>query len=115
MVEHTGLAWDRTEAGLEEWRKGMKKLASLPHLFLKISELGLAGSAWDYDLNRVVVREALELFGFERSMFGSNFPVAGLRIGYFQQVCAITHMIQDCSKNERDLLFHGTAKQFYRL
>ena len=73
------------------------------------------GSAWDYDLNRVVVREALELFGFERSMFGSNFPVAGLRIGYFQQVCAITHMIQDCSKNERDLLFHDTAKQFYRL
>ena len=115
VVEHTGLAWDRTEAGLEEWRKGMKKLASLPHLFLKISELGLAGSAWDYDLNRVIVREALELFGFKRSMFGSNFPVAGLRIGYFQQVCAITHMIQDCSKNERDLLFHDTAKQFYRL
>ena len=83
--------------------------------FLKISELGLAGSAWDYNLNRVVVREALELFGFERSMFSSNFPVAGLRIGYFQQVCAITHMIQDCSKNERDLLFHDTAKQFYRL
>ena len=48
-------------------------------------------------------------------MFGSNFPVAGLRIGYFLKVCAITHMIQDYSKNERDLLFNGTAKQFYRL
>jgi len=60
VVEHTGLAWYRTEAGLEEWRKGMKKLTSLPHLFLKISELGLAGSARDYDLNRVLVREALE-------------------------------------------------------
>ena len=93
----------------------MKKLASLPHLFLKISELGLADSPWDYDLNRRVVREALELFGFERSMFGSNFPVAGLRIGFLEQVCAITHMIQDCSRNERNALFHNTAQRFYRL
>ena len=93
----------------------MKNLAALPHLFLKISELGLASSPWDYDLNRVVVREALEIFGFEKSMFGSNFPVAGLRISFFEQVCAITHMIQDCSKNERDALFHDTANKFYHL
>ncbi|MDP6463618.1 MAG: amidohydrolase family protein [SAR324 cluster bacterium] len=115
VVEHTGLAWDRSEEALEEWRSGMSMLAELPHLFLKISELGLADSPWDYDLNLRVVREALELFGFERSMFGSNFPVAGLRIGFLEQVCAISHMIQDCSKTELDALFHDTAKQFYRL
>ena len=115
VVEHTGLAWDRDDAGLAEWRRGMTALASMPHVHLKISELGLAGAPWDYDDNRRLVREAIEIFGFERCMFASNFPVAGLRIGYVEQVSAIAHMIGDCSKSERDALFHDTAKRFYLL
>ena len=115
VVEHTGLAWDRSEEGLAEWRRGMTALAAQDHVYLKISELGLAGAAWDYDDNRRVVRQAIEIFGFDRCMFASNFPVAGLRIGYVAQVCAIAQMIADCSRAERDALFHDTAKRFYRL
>lgn len=115
VVEHTGLAWDRSEGGLAEWRRGMTALAAQEHVHLKISELGLAGAAWDYHDNRRVVRQAIEIFGFSRCMFASNFPVAGLRISYVDQVSAIAHMIQDCSKSERAALFHDTAKGFYRL
>ena len=115
VVEHTGLAWDRSEAGLEEWRRGMTALAAMEHVHLKISELGLAGAPWDYDDNCRVVRAAIGIFGFERCMFASNFPVAGLRIGYVAQVSAIAHMIRDCSTTERAALFHDTAKRFYRL
>ncbi len=115
VTEHTGLAWDRNEAGLAEWRRGMEALAAMEHVHLKISELGLAGAPWDYEDNRRVVREAIEIFGFERCMFASNFPVAGLRIGYVDQVSAIAHMIKDCSDAERAALFHDTAKRFYRL
>jgi len=115
VVEHTGLAWDRGEAGLAEWRRGMTALAAMEHVHLKISELGLAGAAWDYFDNRRVVREAIEIFGFARCMFASNFPVAGLRIGYVAQVSAIARMIDDCSIGERTTLFHDTAKRFYRL
>tara|TARA_B100002003_G_scaffold99046_1_gene92187 strand:- start:9 stop:491 length:483 start_codon:yes stop_codon:yes gene_type:complete len=115
VVEHTGLAWERGEEGLAEWRRGMTALAAMEHVHLKISELGLAGAAWDYLDNRRVVREAIEIFGFTRCMFASNFPVAGLRIGYLDQVSAIAHMIQDCSMAERTALFHDTAKRFYRL
>ena len=115
VTEHTGLAWDRSEAGLAEWRRGMKALAAMEHVHLKISELGLAASPWDYNDNRRLVREAIEIFGFNRCMFASNFPVAGLRIGYVDQVSAIAHMIRDCSTAERDALFHDSAKRFYRL
>ncbi len=115
VVEHTGLAWDRSASGLAEWRAGMVALAQHEHVHLKISELGLAGDAWDYQDNRRLVRQALEIFGFNRCMFASNFPVAGLRIGYVEQVKAIAHMITDCSKSERAALFHDTAERFYRL
>ena len=115
VVEHTGLAWDRSEAGLAGWRKGMAALAEQEHVFLKISELGLAGAPWDYLDNRRVVLEAIDMFGFDRCMFASNFPVAGLRIGYVAQVQAIAHMVHDCSKSERAALFHDTAQKFYRL
>lgn len=115
VVEHTGLSWDRSEEGLAIWRAAMKALAAHEHVCLRISELGIAGYPWDYIDNRRVVREAIEIFGFERCMFASNFPVAKLRIGYVDLVKAIAHMVQDCSKSERAALFHDTAKRFYRL
>lgn len=115
VVEHTGLPWDRSEAGLAVWRAGMTKLAALDHVYVKISELGLASDPWDYEDNKRIVLEAIELFGFERAMFASNFPVAGLRIGYRDQVCAIAHMTKDCSSRERNQLFCDTATRFYRL
>lgn len=115
VVEHTGLAWDRSPDGLDEWGRGMTALAAMAHVHLKISELGLAGAPWDYQDNRALVRQAIETFGFDRCMFASNFPVAGLRISYVDQVSAIAHMIQDCSAAERAALFHDTAKKFYRL
>jgi len=115
VVEHTGLPWDRSEAGLAVWRGAMRELSRLENVYLKISELGLADSAWEYEQNRRIVLEAIELFGFERCMFASNFPVAGLRIGFFEQVCAIAHMISDCTVAERTMLFHDTATRFYRL
>jgi len=115
VTEHTGLAWDRSDEGLAEWRHGMTALAAMEHVHLKVSELGLAGAPWDYNDNRRLVREAIELFGFKRCMFASNFPVANLRIGYVEQVSAIAHMISDCSRAERGALFHDTAKRFYRL
>ncbi len=115
VVEHTGLPWDRSEAGLSEWRRAMRQLADQEQISLKVSELGLARDCWDFDDNKRVVREAIEIFGFERCMYASNFPVAGLRIGYRDQVCAIASMIEDCSQDERRQLFHDTATRFYRL
>ena len=115
VVEHTGLPWDRGEAGLAQWRRGMKALAAHENVWLKVSELGLRDRPWDFESNRRVVREALETFGFRRAMFGSNFPVARLRIGYAELVHDICRMIEDCSDAERRLLFHDNALRFYRL
>ncbi|MGH7094767.1 MAG: amidohydrolase family protein [Stellaceae bacterium] len=115
VLNHTGFPWDRSEAGLAAWRKGMAVLAREPNVWVKISEFGLKDRAWDYDDNRRVVDDAITIFGIERSMFASNFPVAGLRIGYGALVEAMSRMLADRSPEDRERFFWRNAAEFYRL
>jgi predicted TIM-barrel fold metal-dependent hydrolase len=48
-------------------------------------------------------------------MFATNFPVAGLRIGYAALVDAISRMLGHLSPTDRDRFFWQNAKAFYRL
>ncbi|MDO5624092.1 MAG: amidohydrolase family protein [Pseudomonadota bacterium] len=86
VLEHTGLPWDRGDAGLAVWRKGMQALADNPHVYVKLSELGLRGAPWHGPDNARIVAEAIAIFGWQRCMFGSNFPVASLRASYAQLI-----------------------------
>jgi predicted TIM-barrel fold metal-dependent hydrolase len=62
-----------------------------------------------------VVLDALAIFGVERAMFATNFPVAGLRIGYRELVAAMSRMLAHLSTAECDGFFWQNAKNFYRL
>ena len=42
----------------------------------------LPAGAWDYEDNRRIVLEAIDMFGIDRCMFASNFPVDGLRVSF---------------------------------
>jgi predicted TIM-barrel fold metal-dependent hydrolase len=115
VLNHTGLPWDRSEAGLDQWRKGMRALARLPKVFCKISELGLMHQAWTIESNRRVVQEAVEIFGPERCMFASNFPVASLRVAYRAQLLGISNMLTHLNESERRDIFVNNAISFYRI
>ena len=115
VLNHTGFPWDRSEEGLAAWRHGMAVLAREPNVHVKVSEFGLKDRAWDYQENRCIVREAVAIFGIERSMFASNFPVARLRIGYRALVEAMSRMLADRTPAERERFFWRNAAAFYRL
>jgi len=115
VLNHTGFPWDRSDEGLAAWRHGMEALAREPNVHVKISEFGLRDRAWDYESNRRVVLDALAIFGIERAIFASNFPVAGLRIGYGALVAAMSRMVDHLSPADRDRFFWKNAKTFYRL
>ena len=59
--------------------------------------------------------EAIELFGVARCMFASNFPVAGLRIGFDALYTAYKSMVADFTESEQLALFHDNARRFYRI
>lgn len=115
VLNHTGLPWDRSEEGLKVWRTGMRALAACPNVCCKLSELGLKNAAWTVESNRRVVLEAIEIFGIERCMFGSNFPVAGLRVGYRAQVAGLLKILSGFSSSDLQRLFKENAVRFYRI
>jgi predicted TIM-barrel fold metal-dependent hydrolase len=115
VLNHTGFPWDRSEEGLAAWRRAMAVLAREPNVHVKVSEFGLKDQAWDYEANRRVVLDALAIFGVERAMFATNFPVAGLRIGYGDLVAAMSRMLDHLSPEQRDRFFWQNAKAYYRL
>ena len=115
VLNHTGFPWDRSEEGLAAWRKAMEVIARQPHVWLKVSEFGLKDQPWDYESNRRIVLEAIAIFGIERCMFASNFPVAGLRVGYNTLVRSVARMVNGFSAEQRHAFFVGNAARFYRL
>jgi len=115
VLNHTGFPWDRSFAGLEMWRKGMRALAACDNAWCKLSCLCLPKGGWDYEDNRRIVLETLEIFGTGRCMFASNFPVDGLRVSFAQMFDDFRRMTAGLSACERGKLFHDNAAAFYRL
>ena len=115
VLNHTGFPWDRSEDGLRAWRREMETLACAPNVHVKVSEFGLKDRPWDYEQNRRIVLDALAIFGIERAMFASNFPVAGLRIGYRELVDAMSRMLAHLPQEDRERFFWRNAQAFYRL
>jgi L-fuconolactonase len=73
VLEHTGLPLTIDDAGLDEWYRRVKPFADLPNVFLKLYGLGSASHNADPDVFRRFYGGAIDLFGPDRCMFGSNF------------------------------------------
>jgi predicted TIM-barrel fold metal-dependent hydrolase len=115
ILNHTGFPWDRSEEGLAAWRKSMETIARERNVHVKISEFGLKDRPWDYASNERVVRDAIAIFGVERCVFATNFPVAGLRIGYDELVRSVKRICSFLSEGDQERLFWRNSVSFYRL
>ncbi|WP_372574859.1 amidohydrolase family protein [Ruegeria jejuensis] len=114
-LEHTGMPWDHTEDGRYAWRQGMKALADLPNVDLKISGLGNTIEDWTTDLIRPYVLEAIEVFGVNRVAFASNFPTDKMFSDMATIWRAFEHIVVDFSAEEQHALFVGNAARMYRI
>ncbi|MBT6137269.1 MAG: amidohydrolase family protein [Rhodospirillaceae bacterium] len=113
VLNHTGFPWDRSEDGLVAWRSAMRAIAACPNVRVKLSELGLADATWTVESNRGVVLDAVDIFGPERCMWASNFPVAGLRVSYREQLEGFLEILPGLTAEERDGVFRRNAANFY--
>jgi predicted TIM-barrel fold metal-dependent hydrolase len=115
ILNHTGLPADRSEEGLRGWRRGMETLAAEPNAAVKISGLGRPGRPWTVEANGGVVRDAIRIFGVERCMFASNYPVDSLTGDFATIFGGFMEMTRDLPPGDRRRLFHDSAVRLYRL
>ncbi len=115
VLNHTGLPADRSDEGLEGWRKAMRTLAANSNAAVKISGLGQRGERWSADANRGVVRDTIEIFGVDRCMFASNFPVDSLVGDYRTIFSGFADIVSDLSAGDQEKLFVGNAARIYRI
>ncbi len=102
---------------LSAWRKDLEEAARYPNIFCKLS--GMVTEAdwnnWTPGDLKPYVETALEAFGAERCMFGSDWPVCELAGTYQQVFDALNECLGAISASERESIFCNTAKQFYKL
>lgn len=115
LLTHAGLPLDRTEEGMDAWRRGMKKLAACPNVVVKITGLPMTDWNWSVDSLRPVVLETIDIFGVERSMFGSNFPIDGLHSSFDALFDAYRAIVSGFADHETSALFHDNAARHYRI
>jgi predicted TIM-barrel fold metal-dependent hydrolase len=114
ILNHAGLPSDRSEQGLAAWHAAMVRFAELPNVAVKISGIGQAGKPWRAEDNAWIVREALAMFGSERAMFASNFPVDSL-CGSFDDIYGgFKRIVADLPYAVQEQLFCGNAQRIYR-
>lgn len=115
VINHAGMPSDRSEEGLRAWRTALAGMAAHPNVAIKISGIGEAGGQWRPDANRRVVLDVIELFGVDRCMFGSNYPVDSLCASYQSIFENFSAFVADFSAQERARLFVENARRIYRI
>jgi predicted TIM-barrel fold metal-dependent hydrolase len=115
IVNHTGMPRDRSAEGMAAWRAGLKLLAEHPHVSLKISGFAMFDPDWTVESIRPYVLESLELFGAQRCMLGSNFPVDKLHRSFDTIFEAFRTLTAGLSDAEQRAIFHDNAQRIYRL
>ena len=115
VLNHTGLPADRSAEGIAGWKRALRGLAECPNTAIKISGLGVPGRRWTPELNREIVLSAIEIFGVQRTMFASNFPVDGLCASFDEVYSGFRGIAQQFSALEQRALFHDNAVRLYAM
>jgi len=106
---------------LATWRAGIKSLSALPHVMIKLSMLSYIKPGWETDSSdkkkfiHDIVHEVISLFGSNRCMIGSNFPVDAMGASASELYGALREIVSDLSQEQQYDLFYATADRVYCL
>ena len=115
ILQHAGMIEDLSPEGWAEWRTAMRLLASRPNVVTKLSALGTFIHKNDPAHIVAVVHETIDIFGPERCLYGSNFPVEKLWTRYADLIAAYRKAIEPLGAAVARAAFHDTAARVYRI
>ena len=116
VLDHCGVP-DVKGHTLDPWRAQISELSRLPNVSCKISGLvAYANPAnWQSEDLRPFVDYVIASFGWDRVMFGSDWPVCNLTASYHRWVGTLFSLTQAAGEGNQRKLFHDNALRLYRL
>jgi len=116
VIDHLAKPHIKDQA-MDDWKGNFLAAAEFPNISCKLS--GMITEAdwnnWKPSDLKPYVETALEAFGPERLMFGSDWPVCELAGSYREVMDALQEIIGPLSETETAAIFGGTAERFYEL
>jgi L-fuconolactonase len=116
VLDHIGKP-DIKNGRMEPWASQMRELAQLPNVCCKIS--GVATEAdyrhWSTDQLKPYIELALDAFGFDRVMFGGDWPVSTQAIQYPQWIAIVDEMLQGVCVWDQRKFWRDNAARIYRI
>ncbi len=116
VLDHCGVP-DIKGGGLHPWQEQIAEMANRPNVVGKIS--GVVAYAdprtWTVETLRPYVEHTIASFGWDRVVWGSDWPVCTLGGGLLGWVAATHALLSGTSESERAKLLSGNAKRLWRL
>ena len=125
---HIGEYEGKQAATHREWRSAMMRLSRIPNINVKLGGLGMAVNGAKFhnskfppnsvqlsDVWKPWIYETIDMFGFDRCMFESNFPVDKGSCSYGALWNAFKILAKDMSDDEINKLFSKNAAKIYKI
>lgn len=116
ILDHIGKPGIR-DGMMEPWKRHIRELSELPNVVCKLS--GVTTEAdhdnWNREQLRPYIDHVIESFGFNRIMYGGDWPVAELAGKYTDWIGVLDWATSGCTPEEKRKLFRDNGIQAYRL
>jgi len=116
ILDHIGKPGIR-DGIMEPWKRHIRELSELPNVVCKLS--GVTTEAdhdnWNREQLRPYIDHVIESFGFNRIMYGGDWPVAELAGKYTDWIGVLDWATSGCTPEEKRKLFRDNGIQAYRL
>ena len=116
ILDHCGVPQVK-EKHLDPWRSHIAEIARFPNVSCKISGLVAYADSerWTTEDLRPFVEHVIAAFGWDRILFGSDWPVCTLSASYRQWVQALHALTHEAGETNQKKLFYDNAVRVYRL
>jgi predicted TIM-barrel fold metal-dependent hydrolase len=115
VLVHAGMLVGTDEDTIGVWQDGLRRMASLQNLVVKLTGQGTFVHRVDPALLSLVAGHVLDLFGPRRAMFGTNFPIERIWTSMADLVDAWRRVLSGLPPDEQSWVFAETARTVYRL
>ena len=115
ILNHFGMPIDRSPEGISSWAAALAQLAQAPNVVIKMSGLGLGHPDWTVQDTTSLLQRAIDIFGVDRAMFGTNLPVELLFSKAERILSAYDAALKTFTSAEREALLQLNAERAYRI